>query len=135
MAIVSNGVTALHRENLLKMYNGELLTPDNVNFSHIALGSGNNPFSESDTLLQTEEFRKQITQKTRLSNRTRSIVSILENEANNFDIREVGLFANGTDSANTGQLVARAVFNPPLTKTENNILNITSFDFILINPT
>ena len=128
------GVTSLHRDNILKMYNGELTVSDNINFSHIALGSGTNPFSESDITLQTEQFRKQITQKTRLTNRTRSIVSILENEANDFDIYEVGLFANGTDTIGTGQLVARVVFDEPLTKTENNILNITSFDFILLNP-
>ena len=122
--------TTNHINNFLKLYNGEIIDVNDLNFNYIALGSGTTPSTPSDTQLESEQFRKQVTQKTRLTGAERTIVSILKEEANGFDIYEIGLFANATGLANSGTLVSRVVFGDPLPKTEQNVLNITRLDQI-----
>jgi len=95
-------------------FNGlfDALDGDTCDFeiTHIALGTGTNAASKSDTALQTEVFRKAISSKSRSSSQFTVKLSLAPSEAV-FNIREVGIFANATDTPGSGILLARGNVN------------------------
>lgn len=97
---------------------------DSMNLTHIAIGTGTNTASRNETALQTEYFRKQITVKSFSATKYSARLSIDVSEGNvpGEYIKEVGIFADGTDDAGTGILFSRANVN--VQKNDNIRLNI-----------
>jgi len=83
---------------------------DVLNVSHIALGLGTTNAVKTDTILEYEQFRKQISTKSRTVNQFTYKLSLIGEEAN-FNIREVGTFANADNTVNNGLLISRANVN------------------------
>lgn len=88
---------------------------------YIALGAGSTEPDETDTVLESEQFRKIATRKDRIETGTvQSTFSISSYEAN-FLIEEVGFFGgeDATEQVNSGILVARILFEKEKTELES----------------
>lgn len=89
---------------------------DNPKITYIAIGSGTNAPSSSDTQLQAETFRKAVT--TYTSGGTGELLVSLflgPSDAVGYDIEEVGAFAGNaaTTTPNSGVLIARGLWSHP----------------------
>ncbi len=75
--------------------------------NYIAVGTGTNVPDETDTQLQTENARKQVSSRT--SSGVVAAISTVFNagEVPNSTIKELGLFIDATGTANSGTLFAR----------------------------
>lgn len=106
-----------------------------MTLAYFAVGSGTTPAKRSDVRLETEQFRKQVTQTSASSSgtdfRVTSVCSLAADEAN-FPIREVGVFcgASATTAANTGTLISRVLAD--FDKNSNQILNIYRVDHLVL---
>jgi hypothetical protein len=125
--------TTEHINRFLKLLNGEIVDVANLEINYISFGDGITPASASDTQLENERFRKPITAKARQVGLVSSIVALLEDEANDFDIHEIGIVANGTATANSGELISRLVFADKLPKISGSILNFARKDEVTQN--
>lgn len=104
-----NVVTRLGRNALRDTLQGV----GNPEITWVAVGSGSDPASDEDTLLQTEEFRKLVTSQSALGiGEVLTTMYIAEGEANDFIIREVGWFSEATATPDSGVLMARVVVDP-----------------------
>ena len=122
-----------------QMLLGTFAGPDDVlQIKYLAFGTGTTPAAASDTALETEVFRKQVTQQSYPSTGTvRTIVALTDTEAN-FTIREIGVFAgpDASSTAGSGTLLSRV--NVSIEKNNNIILDIIRQDVCTIdgeNPT
>ena len=93
-------------ENLLKGLNGE--TQPSIDVSYFAFGTGTTAVTEDDTTLETEGFRKEFTSKSWTGKQFVAICQLATDEAN-FTITEVGVFAGGSVTANTGTLLSHSL--------------------------
>ena len=93
-------------ENLLKGLNGE--TQPSIDVSYFAFGTGITAVTEDDTTLETEGFRKEFTSKSWNGKQFVAICQLATDEAN-FTIKEVGIFAGGSLTANTGTLLSHSL--------------------------
>ena len=93
-------------EYILKSLAGEALGDANV--SYFAFGTGTTPVTESDTVLGVEGFRKEFTSKSWNGKQFVAICQLATDEAN-FTITEVGIFAGGSLTANTGTLLSHSL--------------------------
>ena len=93
-------------ENLLKGLNGE--TQPSIDVSYFAFGTGTTAVTEDDTTLETEGFRKEFTSKSWTGKQFVAICQLATDEAN-FTIQEVGIFAGGSVTANTGALLSHSL--------------------------
>lgn len=119
----------IRQQMLLGTYTGEL---DALQIKYFAFGDGNAPPTPSDTKLENELYRKQITRISPSGTGTvLSTVSLGAQEAN-FLIKEIGVFCgpNATASANTGTLLSRVAVN--IDKNSNLVLNIARQDICAI---
>lgn len=94
---------------------------DSILLNYVALGSGTNSPSNSDTTLQTESYRNLIASISR-SNSIIYITAFFQETETSGTYREAGLFANGTASADTGILASRVAIN--VTKSTSETLTI-----------
>lgn len=89
---------------------------DNPKITYVAIGSGTNTPSTSDTQLQSETFRKAVTTYTR-GGTGELLVSLFlgPSDAIGYDIEEIGAFAGSatTGTPNSGRLVARGLWSHP----------------------
>lgn len=112
-------------QQLLGTYTGPF---DQLQLKYFAFGTGTTAPAVTDTALETEIFRKAITQVTNPApGVVQTIVSLNTSEAN-FTIREIGVFA-GSDATGTpgsGLLVSRVAVN--IQKNSNIILNVVRTD-------
>lgn len=122
-----------YKENILDLLNGNGVNVDHLNISHIGLGDGTQPANENDVKLQFERFRKVIISKSRTGDAIESLIVLEENEANDFIINEIGVFADGDDLVNTGVLIARIVLSTSLPKNSANRITILRHDLVKIN--
>lgn len=119
-----NVVTRLGRNALRDTLQGV----GNPEITWVAVGSGSDPASDEDTLLQTEEFRKLVTSQTTLGiGQVLTTMYIAEGEANDFIIREVGWFSAATSTPNSGVLMARVVVDP-FSGSQKNTLETLQID-------
>jgi hypothetical protein len=81
-----------------------------VGISHIAVGDGTAVVSLGDLQLGNELARKAVTAISRDTGTALAEVFFDKTEAN-FTWTEIGLFTGGTDTANSGTLIARALVN------------------------
>lgn len=86
------------------------LTGDEFTITHLALGTGTTAVTASDTALDTEIDRFAVTTK---RTGTSSIESkfIVPPASAVGDIKEMGIFADGTSSAGSGTLLSRLLIN------------------------
>lgn len=102
-------------------------TPDanTLDLNYMAIGDGDTGALRADTVLDNEVFRKTLTFKGYDTTIFTAKLSIDAGEGNPAGgiIREVGIFANGTATVDTGDLISRAVVSIP--KNSNIKLLIT----------
>lgn len=82
---------------------------------YIAVGTGTNTPAISDTQLQTETARKLRVSLANSSNVGTVSTVFSAGDIPTSTLKEVGLFANGTGTANTGTLVSRAAIDLAVT--------------------
>jgi len=90
---------------------------------HLAMGTGTTAPASTDTKLEAEEIRKEVSAKLRQANMVRLRTYFLANEANQ-TWYEFGIFLGGTDEAETGTLFNRIVPTGGITKTSNQVLTV-----------
>ncbi len=132
---VNNLLTNFARTRYLKLLAGHTsgLKIDDLKIRYMAFGDGTAAAAHSDTKLAHERYRQQITAKTRLSDRLRTMVSVSPYiSASNFRIREIGVFcgSGATGAKDSGFLLARV--NVDIEKTSNVVLNVTRYDIVTI---
>lgn len=104
-----NVVTRLGRNSLRDALQG-VGEPE---ISWVAVGSGSDPVSDEDTLLQAEFFRKLVTSQSALGiGEVLTTMYISEGEGNSAVIREIGWFSEATSTPDSGVLMARVVVDP-----------------------
>lgn len=85
----------------------------NTEITYVALGNGSAAVSASDTELGNEKFRKQVTEQH--ANGTGVTVTnlyVAPDQANSFDIEEIGWFAGDADQTpGSGIMVARVLYS------------------------
>lgn len=117
-----NIVVNVCKYGFAKLLNGE--TGFTGKFNYLAVGTGANTPSVSDTQLQTELARTTIVGGT--NSRVNNVVSaefyFAPTEANGA-IKEVGVFIDGNAAANSGVLLDRTLLD--ITKTATNSLTLT----------
>ncbi|MFA7628594.1 MAG: hypothetical protein WCY37_04305 [Candidatus Dojkabacteria bacterium] len=91
---------------VLKGLTGEVV-PD-IDVTYFAFGTGTGAVAEGDTTLGTEVFRKQVTSKGWNGKQFVAICQLANNEAN-YSLKEVGVFAGGTVTADSGTLLSHAL--------------------------
>ena len=101
-----NIITTPIYEAILKNLNGE--TVDSLDVSYFAFGTGTTAVTEDDTILETEGFRKEFTSKSWTGKQFVAICQLATDEAN-FTITEVGVFAGGSVTADTGTLLSHSL--------------------------
>lgn len=119
--------TVLERKNLITQSGLNWLaslvigeTTNDVPF-YIAMGTGTTAAASTDTKLGVETFRKLIATKSRQNNVIRLRAFLLSTEGNG-DFEEFGVFAEGTENADSGTLINRLV--SPVSKANNQLLTI-----------
>ena len=99
--------------------------PDNsMRVNYGAVGTGTNVPALANTTLQTELERTNIASLSNVGPIAYITAFFNENQGNGV-LREAGLFANGTGTANTGVLVSRVNINITKTVTESLTLDWT----------
>ena len=93
-------------EYILKSLTGEAL--GSLDVSYFAFGTGTTAVTEDDTTLETEGFRKEFTSKSWTGKQFVAICQLATDEAN-FTITEVGVFAGGSVTADTGTLLSHSL--------------------------
>lgn len=107
-----NVLTQLYFTGIMKFLNEAIDSPavSDLNLTHMATGTGTTTALRSDTLLVTETFRKEITSKTKSASKFVCKLTLAPSESN-FTITEIGTFADGTGTVDTGTLISRANVN------------------------
>lgn len=101
--------------------NGETVFTTGI-INYMAVGSGTNIPSASDTTLQTEVARTTVSSNSRTLN-VATITFFFGSASGNGTLREAGAFLDGTGTANSGFLFDRVNIN--VTKTTADTLTIT----------
>ena len=86
------------------------LTGDEFTITHLALGTGTAAVTASDTTLDTEIDRVAVTTK-RIGNSSIESKFIVPTASAVGNIKEMGIFADGTSSAGSGTLLSRLLIN------------------------
>lgn len=127
--LLKNQLTIINQtmrtQMLLGTYQGGT---DILEIKYIAFGLGSTPATINDTELESEIYRKQITQISQpTAGSVQTIVQLGTNECN-YNIREIGIFCgpDATEAANTGTLLSRVTVN--IQKNTNMVLNIVRTD-------
>lgn len=120
----------VRQQQLLGTYTGPI---NQLQIQYFAFGTGTTAPTVTDTQLEAEQFRKQVTQiSAQGAGNVYSVLSLGSTEAN-FNIREVGVFCGpgATTAPNTGVLLSRVAVN--IDKNSNLILNVARTDICTIN--
>ena len=130
---IKNQLTAINQSIRTQMLLGTWTgAADAMQIKYFAFGDGAEPASKSDTTLQNERFRKQITRIELLEESTVQTVLSLGTAEANFVIREIGVFCgpSATSDANTGIMMSRVNVNIP--NNSNIVLNFIRRDICTI---
>lgn len=113
--VVDNGISLL-----VDLIGGTGFRP-----SHIELGTGTTAADPLDTVVETPEFRAEITARDKLVKAIQFQLFLGLNDGNGFTYTEAGLFETGLQNSAPGDpgiLVARALFSPVI---KNNSIELT----------
>lgn len=105
----------------------DLLAGGGEPIAYLALGTGDTAAGNTDTTLGAEIFRTALTSVTSAGGECVSIFKVLTAEAVG-NIEEIGIFAGGTEAADSGTLISRALWT--YTKTADEELYISRTDTI-----
>jgi len=83
-------------------------TGADIHLTHMATGTGTGAALKTNTALGTEAFRKALSSKTYTATQFTAKLSLGTTESN-FTIKEIGIFANATDTAGSGTLISRCL--------------------------
>lgn len=83
-------------------------TGADIHLTHMATGTGTTTATKADTALGTEAFRKALSSKSYTTTQFIAKLSLGTTESN-FTIKEIGIFANATDTAGSGTLISRCL--------------------------
>lgn len=83
-------------------------TGADIHLTHMATGTGTAAALKTNTALGSEQFRKALSSKSYTSTQFTVKLSLGTTESN-FTIKEVGIFANATDTAGSGTLISRCL--------------------------
>lgn len=119
--VVENLLPTVGRTAIAQHLTNVSPTPAALVVNYVALGTGTNSPANADTTLQTEVFRNAVASRTNANN-IGYITGFYASTDTNGTYREVGLFINGTGSANTGTLFSRVAVN--ITKTSVQTLTV-----------
>lgn len=100
-----NGVPLSGRNEMRDLIGGTGIAP-----THIAIGTGSTAFSDSDTILVAEEFRKEISGRFPDNSKVKFQLFVDTTEGNGFTYQEAIL--TNSSVKNTGDCFARALFTP-----------------------
>lgn len=114
-----NIITTPVYEYILKSLQGDSL--DSIELNYFAFGTGTTPVTEDDTTLETEYFRKVFTSKSWNGKQFTAICQLSTDEANT-TLTEVGVFAGGTSTPDSGTLLSHAL--KPIDKNSNITYNV-----------
>jgi hypothetical protein len=82
----------------------------NLQITHMATGDGTSSALKADTALENEIFRKAISSKSFTSTKAIFKLSLAASESA-FNIKEIGVFAEATDTPESGILISRCNVN------------------------
>lgn len=83
-------------------------TGADIHLTHMATGTGTGAALKTNTALGTEAFRKALSSKSYTATQFTAKLSLGTTESN-FTIKEIGIFANATDTAGSGTLISRCL--------------------------
>ncbi len=121
-----NVLTQLFFTGLMKFLDQVVSNPGvgDMNLNYVATGTGTNPALKTNTLLQTEAFRKSIATKT-IGLTTFTCKVSLDPADSNFTITEIGVFAAATGTVDSGTMVSRANVNIEKTSSIRYLITYT----------
>ena len=99
-------------------------TPQDIRITHSAVGSGTNAAANGDTQLQNETFRKAIASASS-SNEVAYFTAFYTAAEAVGTINEIGVFMNGTGTANSGTLFSRATLSVTKSAVETLTIDYT----------
>jgi len=83
-------------------------TGADIHLTHMATGTGTGAALKTNTALGTEAFRKALSSKSYTATQFTAKLSLGTTESN-FTIKEIGIFANATETAGSGTLISRCL--------------------------
>jgi len=83
-------------------------TGADIHLTHMATGTGTGAALKTNTALGIEAFRKALSSKSYTTTQFIAKLSLGTTESN-FTIKEIGIFANATDTAGSGTLISRCL--------------------------
>lgn len=119
-----NLVPLVLRESLALLNSGTDITPT-LKCNEIALGSGSTTPANSDTTLDTETLRATFTQRNAVSNVCYLDKFFPSTTVGGNTYNEIGVFVDGTASADTGYLFSRVLINQVMAANETLTINVT----------
>lgn len=123
-----NQLTNLYKNDVLTQLNAG--TTNGLQIKYLAIGTGTNPASPTDTQLQTEVFRVQPTSRAITADYVQTIW-VIPVQMGNFTYKEIGVFAgNATATLNSGMLISRVNVN--IEKTESMEVTFVRRDYVTI---
>lgn len=118
--VIENLLPTVGRTAIAQHLSAVSPTPSSLLVNYGAVGTGTNAAANGDTTLQTETFRNAIASRTNANNVAYITIFLATTDVTG-TLREVGLFINGSASANTGTLFSRAIIN----RTKTSIQTLT----------
>lgn len=121
--VVENLVPTEGRENIANNMTNASPTFSML-VSHFAVGSGTNAPANADVQLQTETYRNDIASRTNAAN-IAYLTGFLSTTEFSGTIREIGLFAGGSATVNSGAIMSRVAVNVTKSGTETLTVDYT----------
>jgi len=119
-----NIVPSVLRTSLASLISGNTVTPT-FKANYIAIWSGSTTPANSDTQLATEILRWTFTNRFSVDNVAYLDKFFSSSEVWGLTVSELGVFVDGTASANTGYLLSRILANEIMAATETLTINVT----------
>lgn len=116
-----NKIVDAGKSVIARLLNGDTIYSGEINY--LALGTGSSSPADNNTQLQTEIFRTTLNNKTRTGKVIEIEVSISPTEANG-NLKEAGLFIDGSAVVDTGQLFNRVAIDTVKTNLNSLIVNV-----------
>lgn len=129
---IKNQLTTINQALRDAQLMGTYAQANALQIRYFAFGTGTTPAAQSDTKLEAEQFRKQITTLDNPATGTvESVVSLGTQEAN-FHITEIGVFCgpSATGTVGSGTMLSRALVN--IYKNDSLVVDIVRTDSCLI---
>lgn len=123
-----NLLTNLYKQDVLNQLKGDAFA--SLEIKYLAIGTGTNPASVTDTQLQTEVLRR-IPTSSSITDDYVQTIWVIPTNIGNFTYREIGVFAgNATATADSGTLLSRVNVN--IEKNSSMEVTFIRKDYVII---